>query len=127
MYKEFIIILIVITVVVGLDVLTNNYTKKSVAILSDELNRLRKEILDEDKEAAQETMTNIKIKWKEKYNILAYYIEHDELEKVETQLTALAADLNAEEFKHCISDLDTCIFILEHIEEKERFDIKSIF
>lgn len=127
MYKELIIVIVVIALIIGLDIVTNNYTKNSVSILSEELNILREYVLQENKEKAQTQMINIKNKWKERYNILAYYIEHDELEKIETELTGLAADLNVEEYQHCISELDTTIFILEHIEEKEKFDVRSIF
>lgn len=127
MYKEIIIVILVIALIIGLDIITNNYTKTSVSILSDELNMLREDILQEDKENAQTQMMNIKNIWEEKYNILAYYIEHDELEKVETELTSLAAFLNVEEYGECISELDKTIFVLEHIEEKEKFDVRSIF
>ena len=127
MYKEIIIVILVIALIIGLDVITNNYTEASVSILSDELNILREDILQEDKENAQTQMMNIKNIWEEKYNILAYYIEHDELEKVETELTSLAAFLNVEEYGECISELDKTIFVLEHIEEKEKFDVRSIF
>lgn len=127
MYKEFIIIIVVIALIVGLDIITNNYTKESVEIMSNELNILRDYILKEDKENALAKMKVVKEKWEERYKILAFYIEHDELEKVETEMTGLAADLNVEEYKHCISELDTTIFILEHIQEKEEFHLRSIF
>ena len=127
MYKEIIIVIVVIALIIGLDIITNNYTEASVSILSDELNILREDILQEDKENAQTQMMNIKNIWEEKYNILAYYIEHDELEKVETELTSLGAFLNVEEYRECISELDKTIFVLEHIEEKEKFDVRSIF
>ena len=35
MYKEFIIIIVVIALIIGLDIVTNNYTKSSVSILSN--------------------------------------------------------------------------------------------
>lgn len=127
MYKEIIIVILVIALIIWLDIITNNYTKTSVSILSDELNILRENILQEDKENAQTQMVNIKNIWEKRYNILVYYIEHDELEKVETELTSLAAFLNVEEYGECISELDKTIFILEHIEEKEKFDVRSIF
>lgn len=127
MYKEFIIIIVVVTLIVGLDFITNKYTKNTVEIMSNELNFLKEYILEEDKEKAQTQMEIVKQRWEERYNILAFYIEHDELEKVETELTGLAADLNVEEYKHCISELDTTIFILEHIQEKEKFNLRSIF
>jgi len=127
MYKEFIIIAVVITLIIGLDILSNNYTKESVNIMSEELNILRGYILKEDKEKAVFQMQNVKSIWEQRYKVLAFYIEHDELEKVETQMTGLAADINVEEYKHCIAELDTTIFILEHIQEKEEFHFRSIF
>ena len=127
MYKELIIITVVIILIVGLDIITGNYTKDSVEIISNELNELKVYIQEKNKEKAVEKMEEIKKKWEERYKVLAFYIEHDELEKVETELTGLAADLNVEEYKHCIAELDTTIFILEHIQEKEEFHLRSIF
>lgn len=127
MHKEFIIIIVVIFLVVGLDIITNRYTKDTLGILSSELNVLREYIVDEEKEKSEEQMENIKQKWEERYKILAFYIEHDELEKVETQLTELAAFLSVEEYDECVCDIDTTMFILEHIQEKEEFNFRSIF
>jgi len=127
MYKEIIIIFVVVALVIGLDVISNNYLKESVTVLSNELNLLKVPILEENKEKAQEQMKRVKDKWEERYKVLAYYIEHDELEKVETELVRLESDIDMKEFKHCINELNTSIFILEHIQQKEKLDIISIF
>lgn len=127
MYKEVIIILIVVALVIGLDIISNNYLKESVTELSSELNKLKVQILEENKQEAQKQMKKVKDIWKERYKVLAYYIEHDELEKVETELVRLASDIDMEEYKHCINELNTAIFILEHIGQKEKLDIISIF
>ena len=127
MYKEILIIVVVIILVVGLDIITNKYTKETLRILSSDLNGLRKAILDEDKIKSKEQMKEIKQNWEERYKILAFYIEHDELEKVETQMVMLEADIEVEEFKHCVSELETIIFILEHIQEKEKMHFRSVF
>jgi len=127
MYKEVIIIFVVIALVVGLDIISNNYLKEAVEELSNELNELRVPILEESQIEAQKQMKIVKDKWKEKYKVLVYYIEHNELEKVETELVKLSADIDMGEYKHCINELETSIFILEHIQQKEEFDLKSIF
>ena len=44
MYKEIIIIIVVISLVLGLDIITNNYTKQSLEIITYELNVLREYI-----------------------------------------------------------------------------------
>lgn len=127
MYKEFIIIITVIVLVFVLDFITNKYTKNTVEIISDELNIMREYILKEDKEKAEEQMQNIKNKWEERYKILAFYLEHDELEKVKTELTGLSAFLSVKEYNECICKIDTSIFILGHIQEKEEFHLRSTF
>jgi len=127
MYKEIIIIIIVIMIVVGLDVISRNYTEIAVIEITGKLNELKVDILNEEHEIAKDKMKETMNIWKEKYNILAYYIEHDELEKVETELTRLSADIDMKEYKHCINELNTTIFILNHIKQKEEFDVKSIF
>ena len=127
MYKEIIIIMVVISLIVGLDIITNNYTKQSLEIITSELNLLREYILREDKQKAEDQMQIVKEKWEDRYKNLAFYIEHDELEKVETELTKLLAYIKVKEYKECITELDTIIFILEHIQEKEEFHLRSIF
>ena len=127
MYKELIIIIVVVFLIVGLDIITNKYTKETLQILSGDLKILREYILDEDKIKSEEKMKIIKQNWEERYKILAFYIEHDELEKVETEMVKLQADIEVEEFKHCVSELETIIFILEHIQEKEEMHLRSVF
>ena len=58
---------------------------------------------------------------------MAYYIEHDELEKVRTNLTELKSHTETEEYEEAINDLDKSVFVLEHIEEKSEFNLKNIF
>ena len=127
MYKEIIIILVVIAMVIGVDVISNNYTKSSFDIITSKLNVLKEYILKEDKDKATLKMQEIKEEWEKRYKLLAFYIEHDELEKVETEMVKMEADIEVEEFKHCISEVETTIFILGHIQEKEKFQLESIF
>jgi len=132
MYKEIIIIIVILVIILSLNYITQNYTKYCVSEISSELNNLREKINNQiDTEEIPEELNNsinsIHNKWDEMYKKLAYYIEHDELEKVETELVRLSADIDMEEYKHCINELETSIFILEHIQQKEKFDIISIF
>ena len=127
MYKEIIIIFVVVILVIGLDVISNNYTKTAIEKLSYELDNLKIEILKENRDKSLEQMDKVQKVWRKKYKVMAYYIEHDELEKVETELTRLSANIEVEEYKHCIEEIETSIFILEHIKQKEKLDIISIF
>ncbi len=129
MLKETIIsIIIVITIILGNNS-TQNYTKESVSELSSGLLTLRENM--KQKEVENEKVRNeieeIYKQWEEKYDILAYFIEHDELEKVETQLIAMKSFIETEDYEESISELDKSVFILRHIEDKYSFNLQNIF
>lgn len=127
--KEILISIIVIIFVVVLNIVTENYTKQCVETMNNNLDELKYIINNEEKdnEKIREKIQSIKYQWNEKYNKLAYYIEHDELEKVNTQLASLQANIDEEEYEQAMPDLDVCIFILNHIKEKSAMKIKNIF
>ena len=129
MFKEIIISIIIIITVLILNYYTHRYTNESVMIMDNELEDLRNLILSENMNN-NEIEKNIKVirdKWRKRYSILAYFIEHDELEKVETQLTAIEGDIYVENYKESIPELDKCVFILNHIKDKDSFNIQNIF
>ena len=88
---------------------------------------LKGEIKIEVEEEIKLEMENIKKMWKEKYETLAYYIEHDELEKVETELTKSRANIETKEYAVAIENIESCNFILEHIKDKSSLKIVNLF
>lgn len=129
MYKEIIICSIVIIIVVGLNILTENYTKESVTLMTDKLDNLKQTMISEEQneENIKEKMDIILNDWNNRHKMLAYYIEHDELEKVETELVLLKGNIEVKEYDQGIPNLNNCIFILNHIKEKTALQIKNIF
>ena len=129
MYKEIIISLIIIVCVIGLNSVTQNYTKESLETMKQDLTELREEITQEniDKEKIDSAMKKATDNWESRKDKLAYYLEHDELEKVETRLTELKSNIEMEEIEQAVAELDACSFVLEHIEDKESFKLKNIF
>ena len=129
MRKEWIICIVVIFIVLVANIVTQNYTKDSVEYMDKKLKALKETLLKEEveKEKVQEEMDDVMKDWKKRYEKLAYFIEHDELEKVETELTSLKANIRVEQYKEGVPDLDKSIFILDHIKEKFKLNIKNIF
>ena len=134
MKKEIIVcIIIVIAIIVG-NIVTQNYTVKSIGILSEELEELKKDVIEAEENGEEEVNENIKNKkeeikkeWENRYDKLAYFIEHDELEKVKTDLTALNRFIETIEYAEAISELDKCVFVLKHIEDKYAFNLQNVF
>lgn len=128
MQKELVIcIIIIISIVVG-NVITHNNTKNAVAEVSKNLQSVSEKIFEnKNDKIIEDEITNSKEIWDKKYKTLAYYIEHDELEKVSEAIIKAKSNISAEEYNTAIENIDTCIFLLQHIEEKDKFSLKNIF
>ena len=129
MKKELIICILTLALIIIVNILTQNYTKECVGRMHEELNLLKSislsgKINDKDISKKIEKIDNTWNSYQEK---LAYYIEHDELEKVETQIYAINGFIQVKDYKETIPEIDKCIFILEHIKDKNSINIKNIF
>ena len=127
MYKEIIITILIVVLILGLDIITSRYTANAIVELSKNLDELKTDLDTKSEDNIEEKTNNIFTKWREYYDVLAYYIEHDELEKVETQLTMLRSDQNEKQYEECKKEIDTTKFILKNIENKEKFTLQSVF
>lgn len=131
MIKELVISAIIVAAIFIGNGITENYTKQSVEEAINNLSELREEVIKEEEninsDIAKERIDNVHEKWDARYEKLAYYIEHDELEKVETELTGLRGYIEKEEYTEAVPEIDKSMFILEHIKDKTSFNLKNIF
>lgn len=129
MYKEIIICILVVIVIFSMDLISNNYTKNVFSNINYELSNLRNEMTSERKN--EEKITNkikeVEEKWHKNLNILSCYIEHNELEKVQRQITLIKGNIDIKEYNQAIPQLDECKFIINHIIDKETLLIRNIF
>ena len=133
MRKELIICIFIVVSIVVTNIVTQSYTKECTTALSERLDVLKEKVLEEkdseeiNGEVIMKDIANIENKWNEYQEKLAYYIEHDELEKVETQIWSMKGFSEIEKYDEVVPELDKCIFILEHIQDKTKLNIKNIF
>ncbi len=127
MKKEIIIcIFIIILIIIG-NIITQNYTKECVYQMNEKLYKLKEVSINENKNSVNENIKDIEIKWNDIKQNLSYYLEHDELEKVETQIFNMRGLYEIEQYKDIIPELEKCVYILEHIRDKTTLNIKNIF
>ena len=127
--KEVIICIVVVIFVIIGNIITQNYTRKSVETINAKLIELKEKLskVNKDEEGLKEAVKYIKEDWDEKQEKLAFYIEHDELEKVETQIHLLSGEVKTKLYEDAVPETDKCMFILEHIKDKTALNIKNIF
>ena len=129
MIKETVICVVLVVAILFGNTITQDYSKKAVEDLSQNLLFLREEITksEVDQEKAKKETEKLEKEWKEKQNKLAYYIEHNELEKIEVELTAIQSHIETQEYQDSTSEIDKSIFLLEHIKDKYAFKLQNIF
>lgn len=132
MKKELIICIVVIIIVIIGNIITQNHTKQCVKQINQELTDLKEKILiQQEKEDKQQELKKkskeIRKLWDDMQEMLSFYIEHDELEKVETQLSLLDGEMETKLYDEAVPEIEKCQFILEHIADKTALTIKNIF
>lgn len=129
MYKETIISIAILVFILGLNYITEKNTDKTVNAMNENLKIVREDLIkdDIDKEQIKQDTFKAYDKWEELDDAMAYYIEHDELEKVKTAITSVKSYVEMEEYTQSIEAIDRCMYILEHIREREMFRLDNIF
>lgn len=128
MKKELVISIIIITLIILGNIITQNYTKNSTIKISELLDNLKIEVLTKnEKEKLLSKISFIEDDWNKFEEKLAYYIEHDELEKVESQISSIKGFIEVNNYEEVVPEIERGIFILEHIQDKSKLNIKNIF
>ena len=129
MKKEAIITIIIIILIFAGEWITQNYTKKTLGKTQDQLRELKEDILNTKNNNSYliEKTNKIYEDWEKENEILSYYLEHNELEKVNTQIILIKGYLESDTPQDSIPDLEEGIYILDHIKQKEVFNLKNIF
>ena len=129
MKRELIIVSIIIVCIIIGSMVAQNNTKRKIAETDNELENLKKEIVENNKSYIEldEEIDKIYENWQEKDKILSLYIEHNELEKINLSLKTIKGFLEVDIANESVQEIEKCIATLDHIEEKQAFNIKNIF
>lgn len=121
------ICIVIVVLILGLDIFTQNYTKESMNKISEMLANLKEEILKTNKSEITKKVKEIDNNWNKMHDKLAYYIEHDELEKVDTAIITMKSYIETEDYSSAVAELDEGKFVLEHIQKKNAFNLQNVF
>ena len=126
MSKEIVITVIILVVIIGLNAFVGKYVDDKLNYVLSELNDLRPLVEEEKYEEANQKINEIDEYWKKSEDIVSFFVEHDELEKVMTEYTSLKTYCKLEQ-EEAFEALDKMAFIIKHIEEKDDLKLKNIF
>lgn len=129
MYKELVICIIIVISIFMIDFATQKYTKKGADEITSELEELKGNFqkADVNKDEVSKKMDEVYEGWLKFHDVSALYIEHTELEKVETNFVSCKSFMEEENYDMAINELDKTTFGLKHISDKYAFSLINIF
>lgn len=127
--KEIIIIISILIIIFAGSIITQMYLNKTSALLIDKLENIKSDIENEkfDKEKVSKKAEEMYSEWEkinEKWSVI---ILHDEIDLIETALIKMKAEIKSGKIEDSMAEIDTSIFLLNHIKEKEKTSLKNIF
>lgn len=129
MKKELIITVIIVIVIFVASFITQNFTEKSISEMNGNLENLKHDVMNESKNSDElnDEIDEIYNIWEEKFKVLTFYIEHNDLEKVNTELKLIKGFIEAKEEEQGVPEIENCLYILKHLEDKQMITLKNIF
>ncbi len=129
MKKEIVISIIIVFLVVISDFFTSNITDNRINDMNYSLNKMKENIINNESRDNKLILEaeNIKRKWEDDNNILSYYIEHEELEKVGTEISSLYNYVESNDINQALDSISRLEFILDHISKKYDFELNNFF
>lgn len=127
MRKEIIIVLLIIVIIFATDIITQNFTKNSISVMNEKLDNIKTYVINNDINNLNLEIKDLNEKWTDINNKMSFYIEHDELEKVDSSIVKVRYFLENGDIASAIAELETGKFVLKHIEDKYKFNFQNIF
>ncbi|MBO6244570.1 MAG: DUF4363 family protein [Clostridia bacterium] len=133
MFKEIIICIIIVLIIIVGNFYIQKYIESAVIESSKNLRGLRVKLQENNNnsdinvEDINNSYKKTQQEWKNIFSKLAFFVEHTELEKVETSFTALKSYIETNKYEDAIEELDKSEFLLKHIEDKYSLNWQNIF
>lgn len=127
--KETIIIIIILIIIFCGAFYIQNFLNNTSDTLVSKLEDLKTNM--EKGKITEEEMKNksdeIYGEWEDINEKWSVIVLHDEIDLIETSLIRMKSKIKTGYVNESMEDLDTSIFLLKHIKEKEKTSLKNIF
>lgn len=127
--KEIIITITILMIIFGGALYTQKYLTNTADTLVSKLENLKTDLESENtnKQSLEEQSDEIYGEWEDINEKWSVVVLHDEIDLIETSLIRMKSKIKTGSLEESMEDLDTSIFLLKHIKEKEKTSLKNIF
>ena len=125
-----IIISILVLIVMG-NYLIDRYLKETTDELVQSLTKLKEEVINTsktgDRKSIKNHMQGIEENWNKINEVWAIFVMHQEVDNIEQALIKAKSMINEGNIEDAIPEIETAIFFVEHVEQREKLMLKNIF
>lgn len=125
-----IIIIILITIFAG-DLVVNRYLGHTTDELIKNLTSLKENVVKasetENRDEVKDEMGKVEESWKRISEIWAIFVIHQEVDNIEQALIKTKSMINDGNIEDAIPEIETAIFFVEHVKQREKLMLKNIF
>ena len=127
--REITIIIIILIIIFGGAIYTQKYLTNTVNVLVGKLEDLKKTIEGESISEVElkQKSDDIYGEWEKINQKWSVIVLHDEIDLIETSLIRMKSKIKTGDTEWSMEDLDTSIFLVKHIKEKEKTSLKNVF
>lgn len=129
MMKEILIIIISILLVIVGSNISQGYLNKTSDELIQNIDILREEIKkaqNSEDNISKELSEDIYNKWQEIEKNWSIIVIHNELDLIELALVSMKTCIEEKEYSEAIKELEKSSYLLEHIKDNEKLELKNI-
>lgn len=127
--REITIIFIIIVIIIFGSICIGKYLDKTTNEIARRLEELKDNIkyANTSQEELNKKAKEIYEIWGKITNNWSNIILHEEIDAIEISLIRLKAKIETGKIEESMEDIETSIFLVNHIKEKEKISLKNIF
>lgn len=127
--REITIIFIIIVIIIFGSICIGKYLDKTTNEIARRLEELKDNIkyANTSQEELNKKAKEIYQIWGKITNNWSNIILHEEIDAIEISLIRLKAKIETGKIEESMEDIETSIFLVNHIKEKEKISLKNIF
>ena len=129
--RDFMIIAIIVIIIIVGDFIVNRYLSNSTNELIESLTNLEKHAIEVNKtkenKSVIDEMNTMEENWKKISKIWAIFVIHQEIDNIEQALIKAKAIISDGNIEDAIPEIETAIFFVEHVKQREVFSLQNIF
>ena len=131
-YRHLVAAILIVIVIIILDIILENFTNKKIEAINKNLSEIEK-IIQEDK---YDDVTSKKMedkykamikKWDSSQKILSCYIEHDQIEKIDSKIKIIKTQIESKSYSDAIQTISETKLLVKYMQTKQDFTLENVF